>query len=86
MTSRQQQPTWDQYERGAFSRTGSVSSFGNRSARHEGDSLLGRSVDSNQDDVEWPQHLRRRRYGSLTPSSILLFLSVTETETDQPSV
>jgi len=66
MTSRNQtnqsnQPNWDQYERGGFSRTGSVSSFGNRSVQFENESLLGRSAGSNQDD-EWPQQLRRRRY------------------------
>jgi vesicular inhibitory amino acid transporter len=58
------QPTWDQYERGGFSRTGSVSSFGgNRSVQFENESLLGRSVDSHQGhDDEWPpQQLRRRR-------------------------
>ena len=58
--SRNQQPTWDQYERGGFSRTGSVSSFGNRSVQFENESLLGRSVDSRHDD-EWPRQLRRRR-------------------------
>ncbi|KAK4152831.1 amino acid transporter [Chaetomidium leptoderma] len=57
-----QNPTnWDQYERGGFSRTGSVSSLGNRSVQFENESLLGRSADSNQDDGEWPQQLRRRR-------------------------
>ncbi|KAK1751838.1 transmembrane amino acid transporter protein-domain-containing protein [Echria macrotheca] len=61
MTSRNPS-TWDQYERGANSpgRTGSVSSMGNRSVQFENESLLGRSVDSNADDGEWP-HLRRRR-------------------------
>ena len=60
MTSRN--PTnWDQYDRGGSSRTGSVSSFGNRSGQYENDSLLGRSVGSNPDDGEWTQHLRRRR-------------------------
>jgi vesicular inhibitory amino acid transporter len=60
MTSRN--PTnWDQYERGGFSRTGSVSSFGNRSVQVENESLLGRSVGSNQEDGEWTQRLRRRR-------------------------
>lgn len=59
MTSRN--PTnWDQYERGGYSRTGSVSSLGPRSVQFENESLLGRSVDSNRDDGEWPQ-LRRRR-------------------------
>ncbi|AEO69346.1 uncharacterized protein THITE_2119641 [Thermothielavioides terrestris NRRL 8126] len=51
---------WDQYERGGVSRTGSVSSFGNRSAQSENQSLLGRSVDSNLDDAELPR-LRRSR-------------------------
>jgi vesicular inhibitory amino acid transporter len=60
MTSRN--PTnWDQYDRGDSPRAGSVSSFGNRSGQHENDSLLGHSVDSNPDDGEWTQHLRRRR-------------------------
>ena len=54
MTSRN--PTnWDQYERGGFSRTGSVTSLGNRSVQFENESLLGRSADSNRDDGEWPQ-------------------------------
>ncbi|VBB86871.1 Putative vacuolar amino acid transporter similar to AVT1 of Saccharomyces cerevisiae [Podospora comata] len=60
MASRNNPTTWDQYERGGMSRTGSVSSIGNRSVQFENESLLGRSVDSNQDDGEWP-HLRRRR-------------------------
>lgn len=64
MTSRNPS-TWDQYHRGGAQspgRTGSVSSMGNRSVQFEDDSLLGRSVDSNNDDGgEWPQHLRRRR-------------------------
>lgn len=61
MSSRNNNPTtWDQYEHGGYSRTGSVSSIGNRSVQFENESLLGRSVDSNHDDGEWP-HLRRRR-------------------------
>ncbi|KAK4198189.1 transmembrane amino acid transporter protein-domain-containing protein [Triangularia verruculosa] len=60
MASRNNPTSWDQYERGGISRTGSVSSIGNRSVQFENESLLGRSVDSNQDDGEWPQ-LRRRR-------------------------
>ncbi|KAK3296023.1 amino acid transporter [Chaetomium fimeti] len=52
---------WDQYERGSFSRTGSVSSLDNRSAQYESDSLLGRSAGSNPGDGEWTQHLRHRR-------------------------
>ena len=60
MAARNQQPTWDQYERGGFSRTGSVSSFGNRSVTFENESLLGRSADDHPDD-EWPRQLRRRR-------------------------
>ncbi|KAK4147008.1 amino acid transporter [Dichotomopilus funicola] len=53
--------SWDQSSRRGGSRTGSVSSFGNQSGHNENDSLLGRSVGSNQDDVEWTQQLRRRR-------------------------
>ncbi|KAK4106605.1 amino acid transporter [Parathielavia hyrcaniae] len=54
MTSRN--PTnWDDYDRGSFSRTGSVSSMGNRSGQSENESLLG------QDEGEWTQGLRRRR-------------------------
>jgi vesicular inhibitory amino acid transporter len=52
---------WDQYDRGGGSRTGSVSSFGNRSVQFENESLLGRSADSHQDDAEWTHQLRRRR-------------------------
>jgi solute carrier family 32 (vesicular inhibitory amino acid transporter) len=52
---------WDQYDRGGVSRTGSVSSFGNRSVQFENESLLGRSADSRQDDAEWTHQLRRRR-------------------------
>ncbi|KAK4123723.1 amino acid transporter [Parathielavia appendiculata] len=62
MTSRN--PTnWDEYDRGGFSRTGSVSSFGNGSGQSENESLLGRSTGSNQDqdESEWTQRLRRRR-------------------------
>lgn len=62
---------WDQYERGGVSRTGSVSSFGNRSAQYESDSLLGRSAGSNQDDGEWTQHLRHRRWVGLHPFPLL---------------
>ncbi|KAK4186855.1 transmembrane amino acid transporter protein-domain-containing protein [Podospora australis] len=64
MPSRNNPTSWDQYERGGSpdSRTGSVSSIGNRSVQFENESLLGRSVDSNQDqdDGEFP-HIRRRR-------------------------
>jgi vesicular inhibitory amino acid transporter len=52
---------WDQYDRGGGSRTGSVSSFGNRSVQFENESPLGRSADSRQDDAEWTHQLRRRR-------------------------
>ncbi|KAL2134234.1 hypothetical protein VTI74DRAFT_739 [Chaetomium olivicolor] len=52
---------WDQYERGDVSRTGSVSSLGNRSIQFENESLLGGSVGSNRDDSDWPHQLRRRR-------------------------
>ncbi|KAK4223706.1 vacuolar amino acid transporter 1 [Podospora fimiseda] len=59
MASRNNPTTWDQYERGGHSRTGSVSSVGNRSVQfEETESLLGRSLESH--DGEWP-HLRRRR-------------------------
>ncbi|KAL2271698.1 hypothetical protein VTJ83DRAFT_1069 [Remersonia thermophila] len=45
--------SWDQYDRGRLSRTSSAQ-FGR-------DTPLGRSVDSNHDDDEWTQQLRRRR-------------------------
>ncbi|KXX79474.1 Vacuolar amino acid transporter 1 [Madurella mycetomatis] len=57
MTSRNP-TTWDQYEGGSLARTGSNSSLGHRSVQFERESLLGRSLDSNQDNG--PQ-LRRRR-------------------------
>ncbi|KAK4114091.1 hypothetical protein N656DRAFT_706497 [Canariomyces notabilis] len=61
MTSRNP-TTWDQYERGDLSRTGSSSSLGNRSVQAENDaSRLGRSLDlHHQDSAEWPR-LRRTR-------------------------
>ncbi|KAK4137328.1 putative amino acid transporter protein [Trichocladium antarcticum] len=65
MTSRNP-VNWDQYERGGLSRTGSVSSLGNRSVQFENESLLGRSADSNRDDVDWTQRLRRRRRSSVS--------------------
>jgi len=52
---------WDQYERGDLSRTGSVSSSGNRSVQFENETPLGRSAESNRDDAEWTHQLRRRR-------------------------
>ncbi|KAL2201340.1 amino acid transporter [Corynascus similis CBS 632.67] len=61
MTSRNNPTSWDQYERGGGSRTGSFSSLGNRSAQSEHEALLGRSVDSTQDYGEWTQQLRQRR-------------------------
>ncbi|GAB1320577.1 Amino acid transporter transmembrane domain-containing protein [Madurella fahalii] len=61
MTSRNP-TTWDQYERGGLSRTGSNSSLGNRSVQFEHESLLGRSADSSQDN----RPLLRRRRSSIT--------------------
>ncbi|EGS20536.1 putative amino acid transporter protein [Thermochaetoides thermophila DSM 1495] len=60
MTTRNNPTTWDQYERGGFSRTGSTTSL-NRSGQFETESLLGRSVDSRHGDDEWVQALRQRR-------------------------
>ncbi|AEO57654.1 amino acid transporter [Thermothelomyces thermophilus ATCC 42464] len=59
--SRNNPPSWDRYERGGASRTGSVSSFGNKSFQSENEALLGRSVESAHDDGDWTQQLRRRR-------------------------
>ncbi|KAL2156081.1 hypothetical protein VTH82DRAFT_826 [Thermothelomyces myriococcoides] len=60
--SRNNNPTsWDQYERGGVSRTGSASSLGNRSPQFENEAFLGRSVESAPDHGEWTQGLRRRR-------------------------
>lgn len=53
--------TWDEYDgTGSPQRSGSVSSYGRRSVQFENESLLGRSVDDNGQDEEWPR-LRRRR-------------------------
>ncbi|KAK3322327.1 transmembrane amino acid transporter protein-domain-containing protein [Apodospora peruviana] len=71
MASSRNPSTWDQYSRGGGSRsnsndplnrTGSISSIGHRSVQFENESLLGRSVDdeNNGEHREWPA-LRRRR-------------------------
>ncbi|KAL2181722.1 amino acid transporter [Thermothelomyces heterothallicus CBS 202.75] len=59
--SRNNPTSWDQYERGGASRTGSVSSFGNRSLQSENEAFLGRSAESAPEDGHWTQQLRRRR-------------------------
>lgn len=69
MTSGNTSPaSWDRSGRSGYSRTGSVSSLGNRNSYFENEALLGRSTGANRDDAEWP-HLRRTRYAWLPPSS-----------------
>ncbi|KAL2257828.1 hypothetical protein VTK26DRAFT_9122 [Humicola hyalothermophila] len=59
MTSRN--PTsWDEYERGGFSRTGSDPYLNTRNVQSETEPLMGRSVGSYENGGEWPR-LRRRR-------------------------